>query len=119
MTGPKEAYTNHVLGAVNALFFFGAAVGAVTAGPVADKVGRRLALFSSAIAAIIGGALAAGSVHIAMLTVVRILQGGGLGALATLTPIYLAESSTPQKRGMLTGLHGFFLVSLARILECN
>ena len=60
---------------------------------------------------IIGGALAAGSVHIAMLIVVRILQGMGLGALATLVPTYLAEASTPSKRGMLTGLHGFFLVS--------
>ena len=64
-----------------------------------------------------------------MLIVVRIFQGAGLGALATLTyvlstwsiyavdvltgcrPVYLAESSTAEKRGMLTGLHGFFLVS--------
>ncbi len=46
-----------------------------------------------------------------MLIVVRILQGAGLGALATLTPVYLAECSTAAKRGMLTGLHGFFLVS--------
>ena len=59
----------------------------------------------------IGGALAAGSVHIAMLIVVRIFQGAGLGALATMTPVYLSESATAQKRGMLTGLHGFFLVS--------
>jgi MFS family permease len=110
LEGPTAAYTNHILGAVNALFFFGASVGAVTAGPVADKIGRRWALLGAATAAIIGGALAAGSVHIAMLIIVRILQGGGLGALATLTPIYLAEASTPQKRGMLTGLHGFFLV---------
>lgn len=65
----------------------------------------------AAIVAMIGGALAAGSVAIAMLIVVRVLQGAGLGALATLTPVYLAESSTAQKRGMLTGLHGFFLVS--------
>lgn len=47
----------------------------------------------------------------AMLIIVRIIQGTGLGALATLVPIYLAEASTPSKRGMLTGLHGFFLVS--------
>lgn len=62
-------------------------------------------------ASAIGGALAAGSVHVAMLIVVRIFQGAGLGALATLTPIYLSEASTASKRGMLTGLHGFFLVS--------
>lgn len=46
-----------------------------------------------------------------MLIIVRILQGSGLGCLATLVPIYLSEASTPAKRGMLTGLHGFFLVS--------
>jgi MFS family permease len=110
-TGTGAAYTNNVLGAVNALFFFGAVVGALTGGPLADRIGRKYSLFTAAIVSIIGGALASGSVHIAMLIVVRVLQGAGLGALATLTPIYLAEASTPSKRGLLTGLHGFFLVS--------
>lgn len=108
---PTTSYTNSILGAINALFFFGATVGALVAGPLADHIGRRWALQIAAVVACVGGALAAGSVHIAMLIVVRIAQGCGLGALATLTPVYLAESSTPAKRGMLTGLHGFFLVS--------
>ncbi|KAK3074017.1 hypothetical protein LTR53_003913 [Teratosphaeriaceae sp. CCFEE 6253] len=108
---PKAAYTNSILGAVNALFFFGACVGALGAGPLSDHVGRRYTILTAALIALVGGALAAGSVHIAMLIVVRIVQGCGLGALATLTPVYLAESSTKEKRGMLTGLHGFFLVS--------
>ncbi|KAF2802930.1 general substrate transporter [Mytilinidion resinicola] len=109
--GPGAAYTNHILGAVNALFFFGACVGAIGAGPLADKIGRKWTLFTAALISVIGGALAAGSVHVAMLIVVRVIQGSGLGALATMVPIYLAEASTPSKRGMLTGLHGFFLVS--------
>jgi MFS family permease len=96
---------------VNALFFLGAVIGALTGGPFADRFGRRMALLTASIVSIIGGALTAGSVHVAMLIVVRILQGAGLGALATVTPIYLAETSTPAKRGLLTGLHGFFLVS--------
>lgn len=96
---------------MNALFFFGAAVGALASGPIADQIGRRMSLIIASILSIIGGALAAGSVHVAMLIVVRTLQGAGLGSLATLVPIYLAESSTPAKRGMLTGLHGFFLVA--------
>ncbi|KAF2016671.1 general substrate transporter [Aaosphaeria arxii CBS 175.79] len=111
LTGPNAAYTNHIIGAVNALFFFGACVGAIGGGPTADKIGRKQSLFTASLIAIIGGALTAGSVHVAMLIVVRILQGIGLGALATLVPIYLSEASTPSKRGMLTGLHGFFLVS--------
>ncbi|KAG9240104.1 general substrate transporter [Calycina marina] len=110
-SGSGEAYTNRILGAVNALFFFGAALGALIGGPLADKIGRKPSLQIAAVISIIGGALSAGSVHIAMLITVRTLQGAGLGALATLTPIYLAESSTPAKRGMLTGLHGFFLVA--------
>jgi MFS family permease len=107
---PLSSYTNSILGAVNALFFLGACVGALGAGPLADHAGRRWTILGAALVALIGGALAAGSVHIAMLIVVRMLQGCGLGALATLTPVYLAESSTKEKRGMLTGLHGFFLV---------
>ncbi|KAF2793218.1 MFS sugar transporter [Melanomma pulvis-pyrius CBS 109.77] len=110
-TGPGAAYTNHILGAVNALFFFGACVGALGGGPLADRIGRKWSLFAAAFVAVIGGALTAGSVHVAMLIIVRIIQGSGLGALATLVPIYLSEASTPAKRGMLTGLHGFFLVS--------
>jgi MFS family permease len=110
ITGPNASYTNSILGAVNALFFFGAVVGALTGGPFADRFGRRTALLFASIIAIIGGALTAGSVHVAMLIVVRILQGAGLGALATITPIYLAETATAAKRGLLTGLHGFFLV---------
>lgn len=108
---PKSSYTNSILGAVNALFFGGACIGALGAGPLSDHIGRRWTILGAALVALLGGALAAGSVHIAMLIVVRILQGSGLGALATLTPVYLAESSTKEKRGMLTGLHGFFLVT--------
>ncbi|KAF1991014.1 MFS sugar transporter [Aulographum hederae CBS 113979] len=110
LAGPRASYTNSILGAINALFFFGAVVGALGGGPCADKFGRKWTLFYASLISIVGGALTAGSVHIAMLIVVRILQGAGLGALATLTPIYLAEASTAAKRGMLTGLHGFFLV---------
>lgn len=83
-TGPGAAYTNHILGAVNALFFFGATVGALVAGPLADRIGRKKTLLMASIISIIGGALTASSVHVAMLIVVRILQGSGLGALATL-----------------------------------
>ena len=39
-----------------------------------------------------------------MLIVVRILQGFGLGMLLALVPLYLAEVSPPQWRGVLTGL---------------
>jgi MFS family permease len=89
--GDGTAYTNHILGAVNALFFFGACVGAIGGGPLADSIGRKWTIFTAALVSVIGGALAAGSVHVAMLIVVRILQGSGLGCLATMVPY---DSST-------------------------
>ncbi|KAF2179035.1 MFS general substrate transporter [Zopfia rhizophila CBS 207.26] len=42
---------------------------------------------------------------------VRIIRGSSLRALATLVPIYLSDASTNSKRGMLTGLNGFLLLS--------
>jgi MFS family permease len=50
------------LGAVNALFFFGAVVGALGGGPLADHIGRKWTIQIAAVVAMIGGALAAGSV---------------------------------------------------------
>lgn len=111
VVGPDAAFTNDILGAVNALFFFGATVGTLVGGPTADRVGRKKTITGASLLAVVGGALTAGSVHVAMLIVVRVLQCIGLGALATMTPIYLSEAATPSKRGLLTGLHGFFLVS--------
>jgi MFS family permease len=96
--------TANIVGAVNALFSFGAAIGAIAQGYIADWLGRKKALAIAAVFALIGGALAAGSVAIAMLIVVRILQGCGLGMLLCLVPLYLTEVAPPHRRGFLTGL---------------
>ncbi len=96
--------TAEILSAINALFFFGGAVGAIAQCFVADWLGRKKALAIAGVLALIGGALVAGSVVLPMLIVVRILQGGGVGMLLALVPLYLTEVSPPQRRGFLTGL---------------
>ena len=96
--------TANILGAVNALFSFGAAVGAIGQSFLADRFGRKKSLAIAAICALIGGALAAGSTTIAMLIVVRLLQGCGLGMLLCLVPLYLTEVAPPHRRGLLSGL---------------
>jgi MFS family permease len=93
-----------VIGAANALFTAGAAFGAIAQGFVADAYGRKKGLAIAAVLAIIGGALAAGSVNIAMIVTVRILQGCGAGMVICLVPLYLAETAPPQRRGFLSGL---------------
>lgn len=96
--------TAKILGAVNALVFLGAAIGALIQSFLADRFGRKKALAVASICGLAGGALAAGSVAIAMLITVRILQGCGLGMLLALVPLYLTEISPPRQRGFLTGL---------------
>ena len=101
---PTSSHTANVIGAVNALFALGAALGAIAQGWISDWRGRRVGLAIAAGCALIGGALAAGSTAIAMIIVVRILQGFGLGMIISLVPLYLSEVAPPHSRGFLTGL---------------
>ena len=83
-------------------------------------MGRKKALAIAAILGLIGSALVAGSVTVAMLIVVRIVQGSGLGMLLALVPLYLTEVSPPRQRGFLTGLttlsFGFgYVMSVSRL----
>lgn len=66
-------------GAINGLFQAGGLVGALACSEVADWLGRRKALFIGATLAVIGGALQAGSVNIAMYIVMRFVTGLGIG----------------------------------------
>ena len=99
--------TADILGAINGFFYFGAAIESLGQSWLADRHGRKKALAIAAALALLGSALVAGSVAIAMLFVVRIFQGCGLGMLLALVPLYLVEVAPPQRRGFLTGLTTF------------
>ncbi|KAJ9610506.1 hypothetical protein H2200_005283 [Cladophialophora chaetospira] len=101
---PSSEYTATVLGAVNAVYFTGAALGSIGQCYLADWLGRKKALAIAGVMGTIGSALVAGSVKVGMLIAVRVLQGAGLGMLLTLVPLYLSEVAPPHRRGFLTGL---------------
>ena len=71
---------------------------------MADWLGRKKGMAIAAVLATVGGALAAGSVNIAMIITVRIIQGVGAGMVICLVPLYLAETAPPKRRGFLSGL---------------
>ncbi|KAL6890006.1 general substrate transporter [Trichoderma evansii] len=58
----------------------------------------------AAACAAIGGGLTAGSVHIVMLIIVRILQGFGLGLTICLVSLYLTEVAPARQRGLLSSM---------------
>jgi MFS family permease len=108
---PTSNYTNDILGAINALFSLGAALGALSIGWLPDWLGRKWSIVIAATVSLVGGALVAGSATIPMLVVVRLLHGVGVGQCITITPLYLSEVSAPAKRGLLAGMNASFLTT--------
>jgi MFS family permease len=101
---PISNYTSNIIGAINALWAFGCALGALSQGWISDWRGRRVGLAIAAGCALLGAALVAGSVNIPMLIVVRMVQGFGLGMILAIVPLYLSEVAPPRQRGFMTGL---------------
>ncbi|KIX99383.1 uncharacterized protein Z520_04959 [Fonsecaea multimorphosa CBS 102226] len=98
-----------LIGATNGLFQTGGLFGTLSCMKSADWLGRRKALFVASIVTTVGGALQAGSVHIAMYIVARLITGLGIGALVTLVPLYQSEVAPPKIRGLLVGIHGIMI----------
>ncbi|OAP57496.1 hypothetical protein AYL99_08234 [Fonsecaea erecta] len=98
-----------LIGAINALYQVGGLLGALSCLWIPDKLGRKRALFLGAIFCVVGGALQAGSVHVAMFMVSRFLVGYGVGSLVGLVPLYQSEVAPTKLRGLLVGMHGVLI----------
>lgn len=59
--------------------------------------------------AIIGAILQTAAVNPGMMIAGRFFAGMGCGIILTVVPIYIAEVSPPQQRGMIVGLQGFMI----------
>lgn len=116
-----------LMGAINGLFSAGGLIGAVSCLFTADAWGRKYAILFGAGCSIVGSGLQAGSVHIAMFLIARLLTGIGIGrltmarlaktfiltddqgALVALVPLYQSEIAPPRIRGFLVGMHGVLI----------
>lgn len=89
----------------------GCFVGALSAGIVADKLGRKPALLIAATLAIIGTIMQAAALgHIGALYSGRLIAGLGVGAASMVTPLYISENAPRAIRGGLTGIYQLFIV---------
>lgn len=79
-----------------------AALSSFFAGKVADHLGRSRGIAIGSFIFGLGAALEAGSVHIAMFVVGRIVEGIGEGLYLGTLVVYICEVSPPRHRGALT-----------------
>lgn len=99
--GKQFHITDFMQGIIVSMSLLGAMIGALLAGPLADKYGRKINLFISGICFAAGAVLSGYSNSIELLTFARILQGIGVGASSVLVPVYIAELAPAKVRGLL------------------
>ncbi|KAK9427117.1 general substrate transporter [Lipomyces doorenjongii] len=79
----------------------GAFIGALIAGVLLDRVGRKIVIGLGALVFTVGSIIQATSFSLAQLTVGRFVVGLGIGEAAMVAPIYIAEISPAKIRGRL------------------
>jgi sugar porter (SP) family MFS transporter len=90
---------------VTSLLLVGAVIGALTAGRLADLIGRRLTVLITAAVFVVGVMLAAFTPTFPVLLVARIIIGLAVGSASTTVPLYIGEIVPPRVRGGLVSLN--------------
>lgn len=103
---PGYGNTTDVLAGLNGANSGGAFLGCIVSAWAADRFGRKKAIIIGSLFIIVGGALNAGAVDIAMFAVGRVLAGIGSGILAIVTPMYQGEVATAETRGAMMCVTG-------------
>lgn len=106
-------------GIVVAALQLGAGVGALVAGFIADRIGRKNAIIISALLFVGGVTLASITPGAGVLLVARLIIGFAIGVTSAVTPLYIAELAPASKRGGMVTLFqlaitvGIFVAFLA------
>ncbi|KAF2452227.1 vacuolar protein sorting-associated protein 73 [Karstenula rhodostoma CBS 690.94] len=110
-------------GVVGSMYTLGGLLGALSAGPLAGRYGRRRTMQLTSVFFIIGPVFESLSPNIGVMAVGRLLSGVGAGASVVVVPIYISEIAPPAQKGffgaftqimcnvgiLLTQLLGYFL----------
>jgi sugar porter (SP) family MFS transporter len=87
----------------------GAAVGALGAGPIADRFGRKALLIADALIYAVGAILSAVTPDAAVLLFARTLIGLAIGADSAIATAYIAEYAPSNRRGALSMLQQWMI----------
>ncbi|HOB49769.1 MAG TPA: sugar porter family MFS transporter [Mycobacterium sp.] len=99
------------LGFAVASALLGAAAGAMTAGRLADHIGRIAVMKIAAVLFFISAIGAGLATSVWMIVLFRIIGGVGVGVASVIAPAYIAETSPPHIRGRLGSLQQLAIVT--------
>ena len=77
----------------------GALFGAVLAGRLSDRFGRRRVLLGASVVFFAGSLIAATAGSVAVLTAARVMLGVAIGVAGMVAPLYLSETADARRRG--------------------
>ncbi|MCB8883333.1 sugar porter family MFS transporter [Acidisoma cellulosilytica] len=80
---------------------FGAAVGALAAGVLSFRLGRKVSLILGAILFVIGSLFCAAAWSVESLIIARVVLGLAIGIATFTAPLYISEIAPPEKRGSM------------------
>ena len=89
---------------------WGCVLGAMAAGYMSDKFGRKKILIVTAILFAVSALWAAVPTTLNQFVIARIIGGIGVGAASMLSPLYISEIAPADKRGMLVTLYQLAIV---------
>jgi SP family sugar:H+ symporter-like MFS transporter len=117
INGANAALQDHfqvsdgVLGWTVAAALPGAAVGALIAGRLADKIGRLQVMRIAALLFLVSAIGSGLAPNVWFVMAFRIVGGIGVGVASVIAPTYIAETSPPRIRGRLGSLQQLAIVS--------
>ena len=85
--------------AISAVFTVGGLIGALAAGPLTSRRGRRLPMQATAVFYLVGSAIETFASSVPVMVLARFLTGIGAGASTVIVPLYISEVAPPTKRG--------------------
>ncbi len=89
----------------------GCVLGAMMAGPVSDRFGRRSALMAAAVLFLVSAIGTAFPGTLMQFVIFRIIGGIGVGAASMTSPMYIAEVSPAHLRGRMVSLNQMAIVT--------
>ncbi|KAI7858087.1 sugar transporter, partial [Circinella umbellata] len=97
-------------GFITSILLLGAFAGALIAGPMSERIGRKISIMVGTVIFWLGTSLQAGANSVDMLYAGRFIQGMAVGIYSTNVTVYQSELSPPHLRGRAISLQQFSIV---------